>query len=196
MMTYVIATNNPHKLTEMRAILENQHRRAVSMAEAGAVVEPEENGQTFEENALIKARAACEASGMPALADDSGLEVDALNGAPGVYSARYCAGSDADRTRLLLRNMDGVPDERRTARFVSCIACALPDGTSFVVRGTCAGRILHEFTGTGGFGYDPVFLVDGTGITFAQMGAEQKNQISHRAAALRLMADELDRRGL
>ena len=195
-MTYVIATNNAHKLGEMKTILENQHRRALSLREAGVDIDPEETGLTFEDNALIKARAACLAAGMPALADDSGLEVDALGGAPGVRSARYCDGSDADRTALLLRNMAEVPEGKRQARFVSAIACVLPDGTEFVVRGVCPGRILWAPAGTGGFGYDPVFYVSEAGETFAQMAQELKNRISHRAEALRLMAAELDKRGL
>ncbi|MEA5039315.1 MAG: RdgB/HAM1 family non-canonical purine NTP pyrophosphatase [Clostridiaceae bacterium] len=195
-MTYVIATNNAHKLGEMKTILENQNRRAVSLREAGIAVDPEETGETFEENALIKARAACAAAHMPALADDSGLEVAALSGAPGVRSARYCEGSDADRTALLLRNLTGVPDRQRQAQFVSSIACVLPDGTEFTVRGVCPGRILQTPAGIGGFGYDPVFYVEEAGETFAQMAQELKNRISHRAEALRRMAGELDRRGL
>lgn len=195
-MIYVIATNNAHKLAEMKTILETQHRAARSLREAGVDIDPEETGATFEENALIKARAACAAAGLPALADDSGLEVEALGGAPGVRSARYCEGSDADRTALLLRNMAEVPDGARGARFVSAIACVLPDGTEFSVRGVCPGHILWEPRGNGGFGYDPVFYVDEAGETFAEMAQALKNRISHRAHALRLMAEELDRRGL
>jgi len=195
-MTYVIATNNAHKLREIKAILETQHRRGLSLREAGVDIDPDETGATFEENALIKARAACAAAGLPALADDSGLEVFALDGAPGVRSARYCEGSDADRTALLLRNMADVPDGRRQARFVSAIACVLPDGTEFTVRGECAGHILRAPAGTGGFGYDPVFYVEDGKQTFAQMDQALKNRISHRARSLRLMAAELDRRSL
>ena len=196
MDTYVIATNNGHKLQEIRDILENDRRRFLSMKEAGIATDPEENGLTFEENALIKARAACKAAGMPALADDSGLEVDALGGAPGIRSARYCEGSDQDRVNFLLKNLEGIPQEKRGAQFVSCIACVYPDGTEFVVRGICRGTILHENHGAGGFGYDPVFYVPEEGETFSSMSQERKNAISHRANALALTRAELEKRGL
>jgi len=196
MDTYVIATNNGHKLLEIRDILENDRRRFVSMKEAGIATDPEENGNSFEENALIKARAACKASGMPALADDSGLEVDALGGEPGIRSARYCQGSDQDRVDFLLKKMENVPDERRGAQFVSAIACVYPDGTEFAIRGICRGVILRSNHGTGGFGYDPVFYVPEEGETFSSMAQERKNQISHRANALALTKTELEKRGL
>ena len=196
MDTYVIATNNAHKLHEIRDILENDRRKFVSMKEAGIATDPEETGTTFEENALIKARAACKASGMPALADDSGLEVDALGGEPGIRSARYCQGSDQDRVDFLLKKMENVPDEQRGAQFVSAIACVYPDGTEFAIRGICRGVILHENHGEGGFGYDPVFYVPAEGETFSSMAQERKNQISHRANALALTKAELEKRGL
>ena len=196
MDTYVIATNNAHKLQEIRDILETDRRRFLSMKEAGIHTDPEETGSTFEENALIKARAACKAAGMPALADDSGLEVDALNGAPGIRSARYCEGSDQDRVDFLLHNLQGVPAEQRGAQFVSCIACDYPDGTEFVVRGICRGVILNENHGSGGFGYDPVFYVPEEGETFSSMAQERKNAISHRANALALTRAQLEERGL
>lgn len=196
MDTYVIATNNAHKLQEIRDILETDRRRFLSMKEAGIHTDPEETGSTFEENALIKARAACKAAGMPALADDSGLEVDALNGAPGIRSARYCEGSDQDRVDFLLHNLQGVPAEQRGAQFVSCIACVYPDGTEFVVRGICRGVILNENHGSGGFGYDPVFYVPEEGETFSSMAQERKNAISHRANALALTRAQLEERGL
>ena len=196
MDTYVIATNNGHKLQEIRDILENDRRRFVSMKEAGIATDPEENGSTFEENALIKARAACAASGMPALADDSGLEVDALDGQPGIRSARYCEGSDADRVDFLLRKMETVADGNRGAQFVSAIACVYPDGTEFVVRGICRGEILRERHGNGGFGYDPVFWVPEEGESFSSMPQERKNAISHRANALEITRKELENRGL
>lgn len=196
MDTYVIATNNAHKLHEIRDILENDRRKFVSMKEAGIATDPEETGTTFEENALIKARAACKASGMPALADDSGLEVDALNGEPGIRSARYCQGSDQDRVDFLLKKMENVPDEQRGAQFVSAIACVYPDGTEFAIRGICRGEILRENHGEGGFGYDPVFYVPAEGETFSSMAQERKNQISHRANALALTKAELEKRGL
>lgn len=196
MDTYVIATNNAHKLHEIRDILENDRRKFVSMKEAGIATDPEETGTTFEGNALIKARAACKASGMPALADDSGLEVDALNGEPGIRSARYCQGSDQDRVDFLLKKMENVPDEQRGAQFVSAIACVYPDGTEFAIRGICRGEILRENHGEGGFGYDPVFYVPAEGETFSSMAQERKNQISHRANALALTKAELEKRGL
>ena len=196
MDTYVIATNNAHKLQEIRDILETDRRRFLSMKEAGIHTDPEETGSTFEENALIKARAACKAAGMPALADDSGLEVDALNGAPGIRSARYCEGSDQDRVDFLLHNLQGTPAEQRGAQFVSCIACVYPDGTEFVVRGICRGVILNENHGSGGFGYDPVFYVPEEGETFSSMAQERKNAISHRANALALTRAQLEERGL
>ena len=195
MDTYVIATNNAHKLHEIRDILENDRRKFVSMKEAGIATDPEETGTTFEENALIKARAACKASGMPALADDSGLEVDALNGEPGIRSARYCAGSDQDRVDFLLKKMENVSDDARGAQFVSAIACVYPDGTEFAIRGICRGVILRECHGEGGFGYDPVFFVPGEGETFSSMAQERKNQISHRANALALTKQALENRG-
>ncbi|MBR5244945.1 MAG: RdgB/HAM1 family non-canonical purine NTP pyrophosphatase [Clostridia bacterium] len=196
MLEFVIATNNAHKLREMRAILDNEHRRVLSMKEAGIATDPEETGTTFEENALIKARAACAASGKPALADDSGIAVDALNGAPGIYSARYCEGSDEDRLWFLLKNMETVPEGQRGAHYVAAIACVLPDGTEFVVRGTVFGSLLREPIGEGGFGYDPIFYVESEGATFAQIPAERKNAISHRANALKLLVRELEQRGL
>ena len=196
MDTYVIATNNAHKLHEIRDILENDRRRFISMKEANIATDPEENGNTFEENALIKARAACKASGLPALADDSGLEVDFLNGEPGIRSARYCEGSDADRVVYLLKKMEGVPAEQRGAQFVSAIACVYPDGTEFAVRGICRGVILTENRGEGGFGYDPVFFVPQEGETFASMSQARKNAISHRANSLRITKEELEKRGL
>ena len=196
MDTYVIATNNAHKLHEIRDILENDRRKFLSMKEAGIATDPEENGTTFEENALIKARAACKASGLPALADDSGLEVDALNGEPGIRSARYCEGSDADRVVYLLKKMENIPAENRGAQFVSAIACVYPDGTEFAVRGICRGVILTENRGEGGFGYDPVFFVPEEGETFASMPQARKNAISHRANSLKITKEELEKRGL
>ena len=196
MDTYVIATNNAHKLHEIRDILENDRRRFISMKEANIATDPEENGLTFEENALIKARAACKASGLPALADDSGLEVDYLHGEPGIRSARYCEGADADRVVYLLKKMEGVPAEQRGAQFVSAIACVYPDGTEFAVRGICRGVILTENRGEGGFGYDPVFFVPAEGETFASMPQARKNAISHRANSLKITKEELEKRGL
>lgn len=195
MERYVIATNNAHKLREIRAILENDSRAFLSMEEAHIHTDPEETGATFEENALIKARAACAASGLPAMADDSGICVDALNGAPGIHSARYCPGTDRERTEFLLKNMEAVPDGQRQGRFVSAIACVYPDGTEFTVRGECEGVILREIRGEGGFGYDPVFFSPGDGCTFAEMPQARKNELSHRARALAAMKAALEARG-
>lgn len=195
MERYVIATNNAHKLREIRAILGNDSRAFLSMEEAHIHTDPEETGATFEENALIKARAACAASGLPAMADDSGICVDALNGAPGIHSARYCPGTDRERTEFLLKNMEAVPDGQRQGRFVSAIACVYPDGTEFTVRGECEGVILREIRGEGGFGYDPVFFSPGDGCTFAEMPQARKNEISHRARALASMKAALEARG-
>ena len=195
MERYVIATNNAHKLREIRAILENDSRAFLSMEEAHIHTDPEETGATFEENALIKARAACAASGLPAMADDSGICVDALGGAPGIHSARYCPGSDRERTVFLLKNMEAVPDGQRQGRFVSVIACVYPDGTEFTVRGECEGVILREIRGEGGFGYDPIFFSPGDGCTFAEMPQARKNEISHRARALAAMKAALEARG-
>lgn len=195
MERYVIATNNAHKLREIRAILENDSRAFLSMEEAHIHTDPEETGATFEENALIKAQAACAASGLPAMADDSGICVDALNGAPGIHSARYCPGTDRERTEFLLKNMEAVPDGQRQGRFVSVIACVYPDGTEFTVRGECEGVILREIRGEGGFGYDPVFFSPGDGCTFAEMPQARKNEISHRARALAAMKAALEARG-
>ena len=182
---FVLASHNKAKLTEMREILGELGIRVISQAEAGVDVEPEETGATFEENALIKARAVMEASRLPAVADDSGLMVDALDGAPGVYSARYGGGhdrSDADRNALLLKNMEN--EEHRAAKFVSVIAVAWPDGRTVTARGEVHGEIAREEKGANGFGYDPLFkLPDGRHM--AQLSSEEKNGISHRGNALR-----------
>jgi len=190
-MRFVLASKNQHKITEMRAILSSLGAELLSQEQLGVDLSPEETGATFEENALIKAKALYDATGIPAIADDSGLEVDALSGEPGVRSARYCEGSDTDRTNKLLGNMRDIPEDRRGARFVSAIACVLDENTSLVCRGECEGRILKRMEGGGGFGYDPVFLVPETGMTFAQMPAEIKNRISHRAKALACFAEKL-----
>ena len=185
-MKLVLASKNRHKLIEMQTILGELGLEVVLESEVGIDVDVEETGTTFEENALLKAKAVMEASGMAAIADDSGLEVDALNGAPGVYSARYGnKNSDAERTAFLLENMRDVPAEQRTARFVSAIACALPDGRVVAARGTCEGTILFETRGDNGFGYDPVFYVPELGMTFAEADGAQKNAISHRGNALK-----------
>ncbi len=185
-MKLVLASKNRHKLVELQTILGQLGLEVVLESDIGIDVDVEETGTTFEENALLKAKAVMEASGMAAIADDSGLMVDALNGEPGVYSARYGGkDSDAARTAYLLENMAQVPEEERTARFVSAIACALPDGRVVTSRGTCEGRILFETRGDNGFGYDPVFYVPEIGMTFAEADGERKNAISHRGNALK-----------
>ena len=182
---FVLASHNKAKLIEMRDILGELGIRVISQAEAGVDVEPEETGLTFEENAVIKARAVMEASGLPAVADDSGLMVDALGGAPGVYSARYGGGhdrTDADRNTLLLKNLEN--EEHRSAKFVSVIAVAWPDGRVLTARGEVHGEIAREERGSNGFGYDPLFrLPDGRHM--AELSSEEKNGVSHRGNALR-----------
>ena len=188
-MEFIIASHNQKKIREMDAIL-GALGISFSPLPEGAP-EPEETGTTFEENALIKAQAACQLTAKPAIADDSGLAVEALDGAPGIYSARYCEGSDADRNAFLLRKMEAVPDGSRQAKFVSAIACAFPNGDTLTVRGECPGEILRELHGEGGFGYDPLFWYDEAGCTFAELSAEQKNRVSHRARALQKMKQVL-----
>ena len=191
-MKLVLASKNKKKLAELNDILSHLGIEVCSEAEAGVDVEVEETGTTFEENSLLKAKAVMEASGLPAIADDSGLVVDALDGAPGVYSARY-GGLDTDeaKNRLLLEHMKDVPEAERTAKFVSVITCCMPDGTVITARGQCAGVILFEERGEGGFGYDPLFYVPEEGKTFSELSPERKNAISHRGNALRLFAEKM-----
>ena len=191
-MKVVMASNNAHKIAELRAILSAYGLDVVSQREAGVHVEPEETGTTFEENSRIKAVAVMQACGLPAVADDSGLMVDALNGEPGVYSARYggpdCI-SDSDRINYLLRKLENVPEGKRTAKFVSVITLVTPDGKEIVARGECPGHILFERHGNGGFGYDPLFLYEPLNKTFAEVTEEEKKQISHRARACEKMLE-------
>ncbi|MCI6990667.1 MAG: XTP/dITP diphosphatase [Clostridiales bacterium] len=183
-MKVVLASHNKKKMVEMRAILSRMGVEVISQAEVGLDLEPEETGTTFEENARIKAKAVMEASGLPAIADDSGLMVDALGGEPGVYSARYGGEGldDTGRWQLLLKNMAGQTN--RACKFVSVICCAFPDGTELMARGECPGVLAQGPSGDGGFGYDPVFYLPQLGKTMAQLTPEEKNQISHRAQAL------------
>ena len=196
MTRVVVATGNQHKLGEIRAILTGLDVELVSMR-AFDVAEPVEDGDTFEANALIKARACAAATGLPALADDSGLEVDALDGAPGVYSARYAGvpGDDQANNRKLLAALADVPAERRTGRFVCAAAVALPDGREQVVRGTMEGRLVGEPRGANGFGYDPLFVSDaaGDGRTNGELSPEEKDAISHRGAAFRALRPHVER---
>ena len=191
-MKLVLASKNKKKIAEMNQILEALGVEVCSQAEAGVDIEVEETGTTFEENSLLKAKAVMEKSGMPAIADDSGLCVDALGGAPGVYSARYGGEGldDAGRTRLLLENMRG--QSPRTARFVCVITCCFPNGDVITARGECEGTIAFAPMGDGGFGYDPVFFIPGLKKTFAQLTAEEKNAISHRGKALEVFQAKLE----
>ena len=194
-MKLVLASKNKKKLVEMNDILSHLGIEVCSEGEAGVDVEVEETGTTFEENSLLKARAVMEESGMPAIADDSGLCVDALGGAPGVYSARYGGEglSDVERYQLLLDNMKGQMP--RTARFVSVITCCFPDGDVLSARGECEGTIAFAPMGEGGFGYDPIFYYPPYGKTLAEVSPEEKNQVSHRANALRAFYQKLKEAG-
>ena len=195
--TIVVATGNAHKLTEIEAILGKvmPEVRFVALGQLGDFEDPEENGTTFLENAIIKAQAAVEETGLMAIADDSGLVVDALGGEPGVYSARYAGvhGDDAANNAKLLRELAGVGEGGRTARFVSCVAF-VADGVRTCGVGFCEGRVGFEGRGEYGFGYDPLFLPDDTpGKTMAELLPEEKNAISHRRHAIEALADELRR---
>lgn len=191
-MKFILATHNPGKLREMADILSHLGVEVVSPADMGITVEVEETGATFAENAMLKAKAICAASGLPAIADDSGLCVDALNGGPGVYSARYGGEGldDKGRYTLLLNSMRG--QTTRAAHFACAIACAFPDGETLTAEGRCDGAIAFAPLGEGGFGYDPVFLVPEKGKTFGQLTAEEKSEISHRGRALRDFSAKLE----
>ena len=191
-MKVILASQNQHKLVELSAILSQLGFEIALESEYGLHVDVDETGTTFEENSLLKAEAVMKASGMPVLADDSGLMVDALDGAPGVYSARYGhKSSDAERIAYLLENLKDVPAERRTAKFVCVITCLWPDGRRIVARGECPGQILFAPKGTGGFGYDPVFYLPELEKTYAELAPEEKNAISHRGNALKILKEEL-----
>ena len=189
---FVLATHNPGKLREMGDILRGLGVEVVSPADVGCHVEVEETGATFAENAMLKAKAVCAASGLPAIADDSGLCVDALGGAPGVYSARYGGEGldDAGRYRLLLSNLRGQPT--RAAHFACAIACAFPNGDTLTAEGRCDGTIAFAPMGEGGFGYDPVFFVPELKKTFGQLTGAEKSAISHRGKALAAFAEKLE----
>ncbi len=179
-MQLIAATGNKNKLRELREIF--PEHEILSAAEAGFFEEVEETGTTFRENALLKARTVCKATGKPALADDSGLCVDALHGAPGVYSARYSGGGDAENRKLLLKNLEGV--ENRRAHFSCCIALVFPDGRELIAEGRTEGTILYENRGEGGFGYDSLFLSDDLKKSFAEASETEKNAVSHRGRAI------------
>ena len=195
MRTYVLATANPDKAQEIRAILDGLDVTLIPRPDD--VPEVIEDGETLEDNALLKARALCEATGMAAIADDTGLFVDALNGAPGVYSARY-AGEDAtyaDNCAKMLRELTGVDAAKRTARFRTVAAVAYPDGSWFVVDGEVEGHIAEEPRGENGFGYDSIFVPEGTkGRSMAQLAPEEKHALSHRGNAFRALADAFSER--
>ena len=185
-MEILLATNNKGKVAEMKAILADLNVEVYSLKDKNIDIDVVEDGTTFEENSMKKAKEICEVSGMITVADDSGLEVDFLDGAPGVYSARY-AGEDAtdeDRYNKLLEEMKNVPDSERSARFVSVISIAYPNGESKSLRGECEGVITREPVGSGGFGYDPVFLCTEYNKTFGELSADEKNKIRHRAVAM------------
>jgi len=191
-MKFLIATNNIKKLEELKRILNPLGIEALTAKEAGVDLDDvEENGDTFAENALIKAEAGCKRSGMPAIADDSGLCVDYLNGAPGIYSARYAGegATDKDKNAKLLAELSGVPEENRTAHFVCSIACVFPDGNVIKAEGKCNGMIAETPDGDGGFGYDPIFLCNG--ISFGNLSADEKDKVSHRGNALRDLQKKL-----
>ena len=191
MKKLILASNNAKKLKELKAILSDMDVEILSQREAGCNFEVEETGTTFAENAYLKAKAVFDTTGESTVADDSGLMVDALNGEPGVYSARYAPGghdaSDKEKYMYLLSKLEGVTDRR--AKFVSSICCLLPDGTEIRTEGECRGQILTEPHGEGGFGYDPLFLYEPLNKTFAEVTEEEKNQISHRARACEKMLE-------
>lgn len=193
-MDFILATNNMKKLAEMQRILSPLGINVVTAKMLGITLEDvEENGETFEDNAKLKAHAACRETGMPAIADDSGLCVDYLNGAPGVYSARFAGehGNDEKNNDLLLEKLEGVPEEKRTAHYVCAVCCTFPDGREIVVRGECGGVIGFQRDGDQRFGYDPLFLVNGK--SFGRYTAGEKDEISHRGKALRLLTEELEK---
>ncbi len=195
-MRIIAATQNVHKIKEMEAITRKFGMEIISQKEAGlGAVDIVEDGDSFEENSAIKAQTICRMTGKPAIADDSGLAVDVLNGAPGIYSARY-AGEDADDSKnnaKLLDALKDVPETERTGKYVSVITLAFPDGRTLVARGECTGKLLFAPSGEGGFGYDPLFVPDGSDETFAQMSEEEKNKISHRAKALSGLKELLEK---
>lgn len=189
----VFATGNEGKMKEIRMILADIGVPVVSMKEAGIVEKIEENGTTFEQNATIKARRVMELTGEMAMADDSGLEIDYFDGAPGIYSARFM-GEDTPyevKNSSIIEKMRDAGEEERTARFVCAIACAMPDGTVLSSRGVMEGRIAHEIKGENGFGYDPIFYLPECGCTSAEITPEKKNELSHRGKALRDMKEKL-----
>ena len=197
-MKVVLASKNPHKLVEISKITEKFGFELVLQSELGVDIDVEETGTTFEENSYLKAEAVMKATGLPALADDSGIAVDALNGEPGIYSARYGFDDSLDdwgRLQLLLKNTENVPDGQRQAKFVCVITMVTPDGKSIQARGEIHGELLRAPAGENGFGYDHIFYYPPAGMTTAEMAPEEKNKVSHRANALRVFYDKLKEAG-
>jgi XTP/dITP diphosphohydrolase len=190
-MKLVLATKNSGKVVEFRRLLEElgaTNLEVVGLDAFPEIGDIEETGATFEENSLLKARTICKLTGLPALADDSGICVDALNGAPGLYSARYSGNGDAANNEKLLAELNDVPDEKRTAYFICVAAFVRPDGFEKVEEGRFYGKILHQVIGKGGFGYDPLFQPDGLNCSSAELSAAEKDAISHRGKAMRAIA--------
>ena len=197
-MKVVLASKNKHKLEEISRITEQFDIQLVMESELGVDIDVEETGTTFEENSFLKANAVMQASGLPALADDSGIAVDALNGEPGIYSARYGFDDSLDdwgRLLLLLKNTENVPDGKRQAQFVCVITLVTPEGKVIQARGEAHGELLRQAHGAGGFGYDPIFYYPPLGKTFAEIPAEEKNKVSHRAAALNAFYEKMKEAG-
>ena len=197
-MKVVLASKNKHKLVEISKITEKFGMELVLQSELGIDIDVEENGTTFEENSFIKAEAVMKATGLPALADDSGIAVDALNGEPGIYSARYGFDDTLDdwgRLQLLLKNTEHVPDGERQAQFVCVITMVTPDGQTIQARGEIHGELTRKPAGENGFGYDPIFYYPPLGKTTAELSPEEKNLVSHRGNALRVFYDKLKEAG-
>ncbi len=197
-MKVVLASKNKHKLEEIRRITERFGFDLVLQSQLGVDIDVEETGTTFEENSLLKAQAVMEATGLPALADDSGIAVDALNGEPGIYSARYGFDDSLDdwgRLELLLKNTENVPDGQRQAQFVCVITMVTPDGKIIQARGEAHGELLRAPVGENGFGYDPIFYYPPLGKAFAQLSPREKNEVSHRAVALKALNEKLKEAG-
>jgi XTP/dITP diphosphohydrolase len=193
MKKVIFATKNKGKIKEIQAVLGDSYE-VVTMEEAGITVDVDETGTTFEENAVIKAEAIAKICGEVVLADDSGLEIDYLNGEPGIYSARYM-GHDTSydiKNKSLIDRLEGVPEDKRTARFVCAVAAAIPGKETVVVKGTMEGIIGYEIKGENGFGYDPIFVLPQYGKTSAEISPEEKNKISHRGKALRMIKEKLE----
>ncbi|MPM82398.1 dITP/XTP pyrophosphatase [bioreactor metagenome] len=193
-MNFIIATHNKKKQTELQRVLKPLGIDVLTADDLNiTLTDVDETGSTFQENARLKAVSGCKESGLPCIADDSGLVVDALEGAPGIYSARYAGehGNDSLNNQKLLQNLADIPPEKRTARFVCAISCIFPDGKEIAVEGTCEGKIAFEPDGMGGFGYDPLFICGGQ--SFGRLSAEEKDRVSHRGNALRKLVKELEK---